>query len=437
MSKKLSGKNVMLKTFCRQCHNALAAKAQTCPLCGLSRPNHDELNALEKEYLENAPTVPIKFSSMCETIDPAKTLGANIARELRHYFANPGQSYLLMISLLAILLGGGMLLTHIAFPLSFMLFWAGMVYTGFDAVNFFRAVMISFLVRRLQMKTGLSPYSVHFKIENQLSQMLQSLQMVINSFFDKDWSKADAGQASPDSFINAAQTLTRRIQKYAQLSLETSAIIWRNNIYAIVAMNTSFQEKANEIGNKIREAEALILRYRWLTRFTQIEKMLADHAAGLGPVTEKNGPSPRQRVIDAFFLSPHGPMTEPYSGNFQNVPHEIPFKMRFFWHQQLPPFPLSGSEILQECPQAQDFFDSIQQVRQLKAKLEEQMIFECTTNALVDSYDGEGAHAASEAGEIQRQQTYLQFLDVPKFQPDSDELDEQLDRLRARIRVEE
>lgn len=425
----------MLSTFCRQCNTAIASKAQTCPLCGLSRPNFDELNALEKEYLENAPTVPVKFNNMCETVDPKKSLAANMMIELKNYFSNPGQSYLLIISLIAILAGGGMLLAKVLFPLSFMLFWAGMVYTGFDAVNFFRAAVISFLVRRLQMKTGLSPYSVHFKIEAQLKQMLQSLQMVINSFFDKDWSKPENTPESAQSFINAAQTLTKRIQKYAQLSLETSAILWRNNVYSIVAMNTSYQEKANEIGNKIREAEALILRYRWLMRFSQIEQMLADHVAN--PVVEKNGPSPRQKVIDTFFLSPHGPLTEPYAGNFQHVPHEIPFIMRFFWHQQLPPFPLSGEEILQECPQTQDLFDSIKQVRQLKTKLEEQMILECTTNAIADISDGTTSHTASEAGEIQRQQTYLQFLDVPRFQPDSDELDQQLDHLRARIRVEE
>lgn len=425
----------MLATFCRQCHTAIASKAQTCPLCGLSRPNYNELNALEKEYLENAPTVPVKFNNMCETVDPNKSLSFNIVKELGSYFANPGQSYLLIISLIAILAGGGMLLAKVLFPLSFMLFWAGMVYTGFDAVNFFRAVMISFLVRRLQMKTGLSPYSVHFKIEAQLKQMLQSLQMVINSFFDKDWSRPENTPAMAQSFINAAQTLAKRIQKYAQLSLETAAILWRNNVYAIVAMDSSYQEKANEIGNKIREAEAMILRYRWLMRFGQVEQMLAEHAAN--PVIEKNAPSPRQRVIDAFYLSPHGPMTEPYAGNFQHVPQEIPFIMRFFWHQQLPPFPLSGEELLQEHPQLKDFFDSIQQVRQLKTKLEEQMVLECTTNALADITDGTAAHTASEASEIQRQQVYLQFLDIPKFQPDPEEFDEQLDQLRARIRVEE
>jgi hypothetical protein len=433
MAKKLKQKNPMLQTFCRQCHTALAAKAQTCPLCGLSRPNYDELNALEKEYLQNAPTVPVKFCSMCETIDPTRSLAANIVKELKSYLVNFGQSYLLIVSLIAIACGGALLLAKLAFPLSFMLFWAGMVYTGFDAVNFFRAVMVSFLVRRLQMKSGLSPYSVHFKIENQLIQMLQSLQMVINSFFDKDWSNPANDKSTAQSFINAAQTLTRRIRKYAQLSLETSAIIWRNNVYALVAMSGTYQEKANEIGNKIREAEAMILRYRWLMRFGQIETMLENHLAS--PVIERNGPTPRQKVIDTFYLSPHGPMTEPYAGNFQHVPHEIPFKMRFFWHQQLPPFPLSGEEILEECPAARDLFDSIQQVRQLKSRLEEQMILECTSNAIADI--PEGATAVSEAGEIQRQQVYLQFLDIPRFQPDTEDLDEQLDKLRARIRVEE
>lgn len=428
----------MLNTFCRQCQTALAVKAQTCPLCGLSRPNYDELNALEKEYLENAPTVPAKFNGMIETIDPKKSLLKNLIKEFNDYITNPGQSYLFIIALIALLAGGGMLLAKVLFPLSFMLFWAGMVYTGFDAVNFFRAAVISFLVRRLQMKTGLSPYSVHFKIETQLQQMLQSLQMVINAFFDKDWSRPESGgMATAQSFINATQTLTRRIQKFAQISIETAAIIWRNNVYSIVARDTTFQEKANEIGNKIREAEAMILRYRWLMRFGQIEQMLLDHVNGVDLNADGKATSARQAVIDAFQLSPHGPMTEPYAGNFQHVPHEIPFLMRFFWHQQLPPFPLSGEEILHECPETQDFFNSIEEVRQLKTKLEEQMILECTTNAIADISDGTSSHTASEAGEIQRQQTYLQFLDIPRFQPDSEDLDQQLDQLRARIRVEE
>ncbi|MBU1106361.1 MAG: hypothetical protein KKB51_06810 [Candidatus Riflebacteria bacterium] len=437
MKQITSSKNSLLAQTCRQCHAALSAKAQVCPLCGLARPNLNELNALEKQYLESAPTVPGKFHYMCETVKPDKSLGKNIAGEMRTYLGSPEQSLLLWLSMLSVAGGGAMLLFQIAFPLSFMLFWAGLVYTGFDAVNFMRAVVVSFLVRRLQMKTGMSPYSVHFKIEDQLMQMLQSLQMVINSFYETDWTRTETDkQKAIDNFVTAAATLTSRIKVYADLSLETAAIIWRNNVYAIVASSTSFQEKAIAVGNKIREAEAMILRYRWLNRLATINDRLKEHieADMSGAVT--NNIQRRQDILGEFLLSPYGPMSESYSGGFDTVPFELPFIMRFFWHQQLPPFPLSGVELLQELPAIADFFESIQQVRKLKAKLEEQMILDCASTAIDDISKLDNDQSTMlEAQQLQQFQLYAQYLDVPKFSPDSDELQERIDKLKGQLRV--
>lgn len=427
----MENKNIMLKNFCRQCHTAVAAKAATCPLCGIARPVYETLNPLEKEYLETAPSVPAKFHYMCETVNPAKSLASNMAKEFGKYLANPSHSWMFLISLLAVITGSFMMAVHIAFPLSFMLFWGGLVYTGFDVINFIRAIMTSFLIRRLMMKTGSSPYSVHFKIEDQLIQMLQSLQMVVNSFFDKEWSKQDPDlMASADTFIQAARTITARIKKYALLSLETASIIWRNNIYAIVASNSNYQEKSIAIANKIREAEAMILRFRWLTRLEQLNKILENHANGNSGCSSADA---RRAAIDAFQLSPYGPLSEPYSGNFEHAPFEIPFKMRFFWHQQLPPFPLSSDELTQECPQTKDLFESIQQVRKLKARLEEQMILDCTANAVADA-SGQDT-TALEAKDLQRFQLYAKYLDVPKFQPDTEDLQNRIDRLKAQLKV--
>lgn len=428
----MTNKNIMLSNFCRQCHAAVSARANVCPLCGLSRPVYDALNPLEKEYLANPPSVPGKFHYMCETINPNITLGRNMAQELGNYLANPGQSYLLMISLLAVLLGGGMLALHVAFPLSFMLFWAGMVYTGFDAVNFARAAAVSLLVRRLQMRAGSSPYSVHFRIEEQLVQMLTSLQLVLNSFFDKNWSgPAIEMQAAAEGFIQATRTITARIKKYALLSLETASIIWRNNVYAIVASSEgSYQEKIIAIANKIREAEAMIMRFRWLMRLDQVNSIIENHVAGT------NGRSPiddRRAAIDAMQLGAHGPMAEPYYGNFEHVPFELPFKMRFFWHQQLMPVALPSAEIIAECPQTQDLFDSIDQVRKLKAKLEEQMILDCTAMAVSNATGLDST--ALEANDIKRFQLYSQYLDIPKFQPDSEELQNRVDKLKAQLKI--
>ena len=437
MHHKTSGKNHLLTQTCRQCHSALSAKTQVCPLCGLSRPNYNELTLLEKQYLESAPTVPGKFHNMCETVKPDKSLGKNIAREMRSYLGNPEQSWLLWLSMLSVAGGGAMLLMQIAFPLSFMLFWAGMVYTGFDAINFMRAVIVSFLVHRLQMKTGMSPYSVHFKIEDQLRQMLQSLQLVINSFYETDWTRTETDKnKAVDNFINAAATLTGRIKVYANLSLETAAIIWRNNVYAIVAANNSFQEKAVAIGNKIREAEALILRYRWLIRLNQVNERLQEHIEVINSTGVNGNTQLRQEILAEFLLSPYGPMAEPYSGGFDSVPFELPFIMRFFWHQQLPPFPLSGEELLSEVPAIADFFESIQQVRKLKAKLEEQMILDCAATAIDDisKLDSEQT-TMIEAQQLQRFQLYAQYLDVPKFSPDAEELQNRIDKLKGQLRV--
>lgn len=432
-----SNKNIFIKNFCRQCNAAVASKAMTCPLCGISRPHFSSLNSLEKEYLENAPMVPGKYHEMLDTVDPKLSLGKNIAREMRNYIANPSMAWMFLIAFTSLLFGGGMLMANAFFPLSFMLFWAAMVYLGYDGINFSRAVVTSFLVKRLQLQSGMSPYSVHFKIEGQLDKMLQSLQLVLNSFFDQNWKPGQTeANASSESFISAAKTITARIAKYARLSLDTSSIIWRNNVYAIVAMNTDSQEKAIAIGNKIKEAEAMIFRYRWLIKLQEVNGILEDMVSGKGVEDAPDNVSSGQFVLNRFFLSPYGPMSEPYAGNFEHVPYEIPFRMRFFWHQQLPPFALSGEDLTQDYPELADLFESIQQVRKLKAKLEEQMILDCATNAIseVSALDKNNS-AAIEAEQIKRFQLYSKFLDVPRFKPDSEELQKEVDRLRAEVRV--
>jgi len=287
------------------------------------------------------------------------------------------------------------------------------------------------------MKTGMSPYSVHFRIEEQLAQMLQSLQMVINSFYETDWTRTETDQQTAvNNFVNAAATLTGRIKVYADLSLETAAIIWRNNVYAIAASNNSFQEKAIAIGNKIREAEAFILRYRWLVRLEQINQRLKEHIEQDATGTPGNNNQRRQDILAEFLISPYGPMAEPYSGGFHSVPFELPFIMRFFWHQQLPPFPLSGEELLQELPAVADFFESIQQVRKLKAKLEEQMVLDCASTAIDDiSKLDKDQSTLLEAQQLQQFQLYAQYLDIPKFNPDSDELQNRIDKLKGQLRV--
>ncbi len=428
----MTSKNAMLNKFCRQCHSAVSSKASACPLCGMARPVFDTLNPIEKEYLANPPSVPGKFHHLCETINPNASLAGNMLVEFGKYIGNTGQSWLFIVAFVALILGGGMLMTQVLFPLSFMLFWGGLVFAAYDAVQFSRAATVSLLLRRLQMRGGSSPYSVHFRIEEQLTQMLASLQLVLTSFFEKNWSGPTIEmEAAAESFLQAARTLTARIQKFAQHSLETSAIIWRNNVYAIVAdPKTTYQEKIIAIANKIREGEALVMRYRWMTRLGQTHKIMEEQVKG----TSGRSPSDNRRAaIEGMYLDPHGPLSEAFYGNFENVPFELPFKMRFFWHQQLPPHPLPTAEMATELPQAADFLESIEQVRQLKGKLEEQMILDCTANA-VSSASGQET-TLIEARDLQRFQLYSQYLDIPKFQPDSEELQNRVDRLKAELRL--
>lgn len=416
--------NHLLKTSCRQCNSAIPAKAIFCPTCGISRPNAASLNSLEKQYLVQLPMIPPKFHSMLETADAKKSLAANIANEAGNYLSNFQQSYVLLLAMLLSFAGGTMLMTSIFFPLSFILFWTGMVYMGYDAVNFTRAATNSYLIKRLQHKTGASPYSVHFKLEAQIVQMLQSLQLVTNSFFEHDWrNRGTEPSTSIDSFLSATNTLTQRLKKFADLSFETIAIIWRHNVYSIVAQDSPLQDKVIAISNKIREAEAIILRYQWLSHIDQINGQLKDFVAG--KIEQKT-------ILDRFQLAQYGPIQEPYTGDLEHAPFEIPFKMRYFWHQQLPPFPISGTEILKDMPKTQPLFESIEQVRKLKAKLEEQMLLDCVSSAISDV---SSSGAAAEADEVKRFQLYSTYLDVPAFQPSEKDLNNKIDKLRAEMRV--
>jgi hypothetical protein len=75
-------------------------------------------------------------------------------------------------------------------------------------------------------------------------------------------------------------------------------------------------------------------------------------------------------------------------------------------------------------------------VRKLKEKLEEQMVLDCVASAVSEiAVLDKDDKAGLKAQEIKRFQLYSQYLDIPKFQPDSRELQEKVDRLRAEMRV--
>jgi len=61
------------------------------------------------------------------------------------------------------------------------------------------------------------------------------------------------------------------------------------------------------------------------------------------------------------------------------------------------------------------------------------MILDCTALAVSNAAGQEST--ALEARDIQRFQLYSQYLDIPKFQPDSEELQNRVDRLKAQLKV--
>ena len=425
--------NILLKTCCRQCRASLRPGAENCPLCGLAQPNYEELNALEKEYLQTNPLIPAKHQGMCETIDPRRSLATNMASELGLYLGSIMQHPFLLASLLAVFIGGLMMLGNAAFPLSFILFWAGMVYLGYDAVVFLRGVTTAHLMKRLQMKRGLAPYEVHFKLEKQLEKLLENVRSMATSIFSRDWSKAGGGQSTPgESYLTAIRVMTERIAKNALVSLETAAVIWRNQVYAIVAMDSSPEDKALAIGNKIREAEALLLRFKWLCGLRGLPEILQEFIAA-GGAKEPVGSTPYgTAILEQFHLTRFGPIEEAIDTSFEHVPYDIGFKGRFYWHKRLPPFALEDDGSFGDSRQVRDFFESLQQVIRLKAHLEDQMALNCVSSALASTSLLDDA--AREARDVVDNPA-AQYLELPSFRPDSREVQEQADRLAAEARV--
>ncbi len=425
-------KTPLLSNKCRQCSASVTNRAHACPLCGVSRPVYANLTPIEKEYLASPPAIPGKYYYMPKRVNPKHNLLTNIKNEFSYYLTSPTMSFKFYVAILLTIVTGQMVVGGVGFPISFILFWPAILYITYDLISFTRAVTIALLISRLQLKGGASPYSVHFKIEEQLGQMLSGLNMILNTFFERTWTPSDVNQKNAAlGFYQAISTLTNRIVKYGRVSLETSAIIWRNNVYSIVAeKDKTTQSKIISINNKIREGEALILRYCWFLHLHTIKDELETYVNDPGELRQEDF---RREMIEGNQLSTHGPITERYSGNFQSVPYELPFRMRYFWHQQLMPAPLPSEEIIKKYPETIEFFESIQQVRQLKDGLEQQMILDCATSALGGVQDTE--NTMLEAQDIKTYEVYSQLLNIPEFQPNNDKLQSQIDRLNSQLRL--
>ena len=317
-----------------------------------------------------------------------------------------------------------------------MIILLSVLYLIYDSFLFLKSAFSSYAVEKLHLQSGASPYSVHFKVETVLKNSLKNLQSLLYAFYEKPWDEMtqDADKiVAGQSFIMATKAVTAKIQKFAKVSLETTALLWRNNVYAITSLpNINYEEKIKHLELKITEAKAFIVRYCWLKQLETAHEFLEDHISG------KSGRSTSDDcnyVIEGMQLGLMGPLTEPFHGNLESVPYELPFIMRYFWHQQLPPSSFPKEEIISKYPETADFFESIDQVRNLITKLEEQKILNIAEGAVRDDYKTE-VQITNEANQIKKFQQFSDYLDIPKFQPSDAELLKQVDRLNAELRVQ-
>lgn len=431
----------MLSTYCRRCHAAIMSTAHTCPLCGLSRPNFAALTKTEQQYITSTPSMPKRFEKAMGFIIPSKSLFSQIFNLYKIYLCSEKDSYNHQIALYTLgtsfLILFVNLLKNILFfkQLFFMLFILSVSYLIYDGIHFIKSAYSSYIIDRLQIQGGTSPYSVHFKVETVLQNTLKNLQALLYAFYDKPWEEmaknTDIVQEG-NSFILATKAITAKLKKFAGVSLETLTLLWRNNVYAITSFsNLSYEEKITNLKIKITEAKAIILRYLWFRKLEEAYVFLEDHLNGRsGRSTDED----RNYVIEGMQLGLLGPLTEPYNGNLETVPYELPFIMRYYWHQQIRPSSFPAEEIMEHYPETAEFFESIGQVQNLIAKLEEQKIMDIAENAVKNDFRTE-TEITTEAAQIKRFQLYSDYLDIPKFKPDDEELLKLVDKLNAEIRV--
>ena len=425
----------MAKETCRQCKAALPFAVDSCPLCGLRRPRLLQLSFRERDFLQGDQCQPSDFQEFSPLVEPGDPLYRGIIQGMLHRLSDPNRGFLLWMALLGMLFGFVLMVTGMAFPLSFMLFWPSLTYTFFHLALVSMGVSQTQTFKSLNSSRRMAPYSVLFKMELQIEKLLVSLRSIVCSTLERNWQKSSPElRSASDSFIKAARAVTERLRKYADLSLEISSIIWRNNVYAIVATDQGPQEQAVAIGAKCREAEAMLLRHRWLMRLADVIPALEEHINGHSDQAGTRSIS--EEVLQKFHLTMFGPVEEGVLLAYERTPEEIPFKGRVFWHQRLPPFPLEDDGSLSSSHHACELLKSLNEVRKLKVFLEEQMALNCVTQTISAVSPAErGFSPTMEAEEVRRDFVYENYLDIPRFRPDPGHVDEAVDKLLAEARV--
>ncbi|MBR4570738.1 MAG: hypothetical protein IKO19_08775 [Candidatus Riflebacteria bacterium] len=432
----------LLNTYCRRCHAAIMSNAHTCPLCGLSRPNAANISSFEKSFISSPPNIPERFESTVSKVKAVPPLLFQLPSLYFSYIDTPKDGLIhrtaLTAGVISVFIYTLTTIKNIIFlkHLLWMIMIIAFLYIIYDSIHFMKSVYSNYVLERLQIQGGSSPYSVHFKVETVLMNTLKSLQSLLYAFYEKPWEEMKNDpelKQSGNSFVLAVQAVTAKIKKFSQVSLETITLLWRNNVYAITSLpDVSYEDKIKHLKLKITEAKAVILRYCWLRQIEMAHEFLEDHLNGK---SGRSTPDDAKYVIEGMQLGLYGPLTEPFHGNLETVPYELPFIMRYYWHQQLSPSSFPEEEITAQYPETAELFESIGQVRNLIQKLEEQKILSMAENAVTDDYKTE-AQITSEARQIKKFQLYSDYLDIPKFQPSDAELLKQVDRLNAELRVQ-
>jgi hypothetical protein len=391
----------------------------------------------EKSFLDNEKTLPPGSMEVFEHVNPEKGLAANLKTAFGNYIADFDRSMLFWFSALAVVAGIFLGVYASVFPLGFFLFWLGAVYLSYDTVNMIRKVHGTRLLKRLSHSGRSSPYSVFFKLENQLEKFLVSLRSVTYSVVERSWRSSSLElQDTGESFLRAARVVTERIEKYAHLSLDLFAVIWRNNVYSITSSSLSPQQQALAIGNKCREAEAMLLRYRWLLGLKEIVTHLQNHIQNGSAEGNENSRVALKKILETFHLTMYGPVTEELSPSFETTPDYVPFKGRYFWHQQLPPFPIDNLGDLAVSQHARELIRSLEAVRPMKNYLQEQAAINCVTKSIADASASErGFSPAAQAKQLGKELLYEKLLELPEFRPDSGEVKDEIDKLVSEAKV--
>ncbi len=418
---------------CRQCKAVVSVRTESCPLCGLVKPAMGALTRVERGFVEQAPELPDNYHDMAQVVEPRDGVAANMTQLTLRQLADPRVSAGSWLGLGTVFAGAIMHIAHIAAPLDAGVILAGVAAVSVDsALRAWSALRVTLSVR-LSHTRKLAPYKVHIKIERQLESLLSGLRTVARSVFERDWRHAgpELRQAS-ESLLTGAAAICDRLAHYADLSLSVATLIWRNNVVAILAGPETAHEKIQSLRAKCREAEALLLRHRWLRSCGDLTAILREHMQG----HEARTGLQQGEVLDRFHMGQVGPLNSDLDETFADCPHDLTFLGRSWWFQHLPPGVVDPDAAFINDESTAELRKSVQQVRRQMAQLEVQGSLDVVAAAIKGvGPGGKPSEASAEAAEVLRDAGYFGCLDIREFRPDASEVQNAVDKMMADARV--